>query len=60
MSGKLLQRASFYYNKDDKMVDYFPTDETVGAFAETARSTFLRGLCGTVRSYILVPDLQVL
>ena len=36
MFGKLPQRASFYYIKDDKMVDYFPTEETVGAFAESA------------------------
>lgn len=38
MSGRLPQRASFYYIKDNKMVDYFPTDETVGAFVETATS----------------------
>jgi DNA helicase-2/ATP-dependent DNA helicase PcrA len=38
MFGKLPQRASFYYNKENKMVDYFPTEETVGAFAETAKS----------------------
>jgi DNA helicase-2/ATP-dependent DNA helicase PcrA len=36
--GRLPKRASFYYIKDDKMVDYFPTEETVGAFAETAIS----------------------
>jgi CRISPR/Cas system-associated exonuclease Cas4 (RecB family) len=38
MFGKLPKRASFYYIKDDKMVDYVPTEETVGAFAETAKS----------------------
>ena len=38
MFGKLPQRASFYYIKENKMVDYFPTEETVGAFAETAKS----------------------
>jgi DNA helicase-2/ATP-dependent DNA helicase PcrA len=36
--GKLPQRASFYYIKENKMVDYFPTEETIGAFAETAKS----------------------
>jgi DNA helicase-2/ATP-dependent DNA helicase PcrA len=36
--GKLPQRASFYYIRDNKMVDYFPTEESVGAFAETAKS----------------------
>jgi len=30
MYGKLPQRASFYYIKDNKMVDYFPTEETIG------------------------------
>jgi len=38
MFGKLPARASFYYIKENKMVDYFPTEETVGAFAETAKS----------------------
>jgi DNA helicase-2/ATP-dependent DNA helicase PcrA len=38
MFGKLPQRASFYYIRDNKMVDYYPTEETVGAFAETAKS----------------------
>jgi DNA helicase-2/ATP-dependent DNA helicase PcrA len=38
MFGKLPQRASFYYIKDDKMVDYFPTKESVETFAETAKS----------------------
>jgi len=37
MSGRLPQRASFYYLKDDKMVDYFPTEETVGVFTESAK-----------------------
>jgi DNA helicase-2/ATP-dependent DNA helicase PcrA len=35
--GKLPKRASFYYIKDDKMVDYFPTEETVGVFTESAK-----------------------
>jgi DNA helicase-2/ATP-dependent DNA helicase PcrA len=38
MFGKLPQRASFYYIRNNTMVDYFPTEETVGAFAETAKS----------------------
>jgi len=38
MFGKLPKRASFYYIRDDKMVDYSPTEETVGAFAQTATS----------------------
>jgi len=38
MFGKLPKRACFYYIKENKMVDYFPTEETVGAFAETAKS----------------------
>jgi DNA helicase-2/ATP-dependent DNA helicase PcrA len=38
MFGKLPQRASFYYIRDNRMVDYFPTEETVGTFAETAKS----------------------
>jgi len=32
MSGKLPQRASFYYIKDNKMVDDFPAEETIRAF----------------------------
>jgi DNA helicase-2/ATP-dependent DNA helicase PcrA len=35
--GRLPKRASFYYIKDDKMVDYFPTEETVGVFTESAK-----------------------
>ena len=42
--GKLPDRASFYYVKDDKMVDYFPTEETVGAFTETAK-TIITAVC---------------
>jgi ATP-dependent DNA helicase UvrD/PcrA len=38
MFGKLPQRASFYYIKDDKMIDYSPTEETVGVFTEIATS----------------------
>jgi len=38
MLGRLPKRASFYYIKDDKMVDYFPTEETVAAFTETAKA----------------------
>jgi DNA helicase-2/ATP-dependent DNA helicase PcrA len=38
MFGKLPQRASFYYIKENKMLDYFPTEETVGAFTEIAKS----------------------
>jgi DNA helicase-2/ATP-dependent DNA helicase PcrA len=37
MFGKLPKRASFYYIRDNKIVDYYPTEETVGAFAETAK-----------------------
>jgi len=36
MVGKLPKRASFYYIRDDKMVDYHPNEETVSAFARTA------------------------
>jgi len=36
MFKKLPKRASFYYIRDDKMVDYHPNEETVGAFARTA------------------------
>jgi hypothetical protein len=32
MFGKLPQRASFCSIKDNKRVDYFPTDETISAF----------------------------
>jgi DNA helicase-2/ATP-dependent DNA helicase PcrA len=35
--GRLPVRASFYYIKDDKMVDYFPTEESVGIFTESAK-----------------------
>ena len=38
MFGKLPKRASFYYIRDNKMVDYYPTEETVSLFAETAKS----------------------
>jgi hypothetical protein len=44
MFGKLPQRASFYYIRDNKMVDYYPTEETVGLFAETAR-TIIAAVC---------------
>ncbi len=37
MFGKLPQRASFYYIRDNKMVDYFPTEETVGKFTESVK-----------------------
>jgi DNA helicase-2/ATP-dependent DNA helicase PcrA len=37
MFGKLPQRASFYYLKDNKMVDYFPTEETVGLFTGSVK-----------------------
>jgi DNA helicase-2/ATP-dependent DNA helicase PcrA len=37
MFGKLPKRASFYYIKDNKMVDYVPTEETVGTFAESVK-----------------------
>jgi DNA helicase-2/ATP-dependent DNA helicase PcrA len=37
MYGKLPQRASFYYIRDNKMVDYFPTEETIRAFTESAK-----------------------
>ncbi len=37
MFGRLPQRASFYYIRDDKMVDYFPTEETVGVFTESTK-----------------------
>jgi CRISPR/Cas system-associated exonuclease Cas4 (RecB family) len=38
MYGRLSQHASSCYIEDNKMVDYFPTQESVGAFAETAKS----------------------
>jgi DNA helicase II / ATP-dependent DNA helicase PcrA len=44
MFGKLPQRASFYYIRDNKMVDYHPTEETVGLFAETAK-TIIAAVC---------------
>ena len=44
MFGRLPQRASFYYIRDNKMVDYLPTEETVGAFAETAK-TIISAVC---------------
>jgi DNA helicase-2/ATP-dependent DNA helicase PcrA len=34
--GKLPVRASLYYVKDDKMVDYYPTEETITTFEKTA------------------------
>jgi len=37
MFGKLPQRASFYFIKDNKMVDYFPTEETVSVFADSVK-----------------------
>ena len=37
MFGKLPQRASFNYIKDNKMVDYFPTEETSGAFTGSVK-----------------------
>jgi DNA helicase II / ATP-dependent DNA helicase PcrA len=37
MFWKLPQRASFYSIKDNKMVDYFPTEETIGAFTESVQ-----------------------
>jgi DNA helicase-2/ATP-dependent DNA helicase PcrA len=42
--GKVPRRASFYYIRDNKMVDYYPTEETVGLFAETAR-TIIAAVC---------------
>jgi DNA helicase-2/ATP-dependent DNA helicase PcrA len=42
--GKLPVRASLYYVKDDKMVDYFPTEETVGAFTDVAK-TIITAVC---------------
>ena len=36
--GTLPVRASLYYIKENRMVDYFPNEETVGAFTETAKS----------------------
>ena len=38
MFGKLPRRVSFYYLKENTMVDYLPTEESVGAYAETTRS----------------------
>jgi DNA helicase-2/ATP-dependent DNA helicase PcrA len=35
--GKLPVRASLYYVKDDKMVDYYPVEETIETFTETAK-----------------------
>ncbi len=37
MHGRLPQRASFYYIKDDRMVDYLPTEETISAFTESVK-----------------------
>jgi DNA helicase-2/ATP-dependent DNA helicase PcrA len=37
MFGKLPLRASFYFIKDNKMTDYFPTEETIALFAESAK-----------------------
>jgi DNA helicase II / ATP-dependent DNA helicase PcrA len=37
MYGKLPVRASLYYIKDNKMIDYFPTEETIAAFEEAAK-----------------------
>jgi DNA helicase-2/ATP-dependent DNA helicase PcrA len=34
MYGKLPVRASFYYLKEDKMVDYVPDEESIAAFEE--------------------------
>ncbi len=36
MFGKLPARASLYYLKDDKMVDYIPDEESISAFRERA------------------------
>jgi hypothetical protein len=32
--GKLPVRASLYYLKDDKMIDYLPDEESIAAFRE--------------------------
>jgi DNA helicase-2/ATP-dependent DNA helicase PcrA len=37
MFGKLPQRASFCFIKDNKMVDYLPTEETIGAFTGSVK-----------------------
>jgi hypothetical protein len=44
MFGRLLQRASFSSIRDNKMVDYSPTEETIGLFAETAK-TIIAAVC---------------
>jgi len=33
--GRLPVRASLYYVRDDKMVDYYPTEESIAAFEKT-------------------------
>ena len=35
--GKLPARASLYYLKDDKMIDYLPDDESIAVFKERLR-----------------------
>jgi hypothetical protein len=40
MFGRLPQRASFSSIWDNKMIDHSPTEETIGLFAETAKSIF--------------------
>ncbi len=38
MFGKLPARASLYYLKDDKTIDYVPDEESIAAFRERAAS----------------------
>lgn len=42
--GTLPVRASLYYIKENKTVDYFPTGESVGAFENTAKE-IIRAIC---------------
>jgi DNA helicase-2/ATP-dependent DNA helicase PcrA len=36
--GTLPVRASLYYLKDDRMIDYFPDEESIAAFRERAEA----------------------
>ena len=44
MFGKLPARASLYYLKDDKAVDYVPDEESIAVFRERALS-IISGVC---------------
>jgi DNA helicase-2/ATP-dependent DNA helicase PcrA len=44
MFGKLPARASLYYLRDDRMVDYIPDDESIAAFKERL-SSMIAAVC---------------